>query len=135
MKEQDIIGHKIIKLDEKGRIIVPALTDVKSQDKLILEKDNNYGDGALKISDYKLYANIREKLIKLRDSNIDNMDLYRKYNYVLEQINNAIMYIALVDNQNRIQIPKNIILDLGWDTPGNLQFDGLGESFTLKKIK
>ena len=132
--EDFILGEGTIKIDGKGRIIIPAFANPEENDKVILETIKRNNEKILKIHIYKKYCDILNRFIKLRD-NSKSIKEFFKYEKEIEDICNKLNYIAILDTQHRIMIPKPLIEDLSWDKNTKIQYKGLGTSLELSQKK
>lgn len=103
---QDMIfGQKNIKIDEKGRIILPNFTYVESKDVVLLGISDNDGN-------FKMFS--KNEVVKAINNMIEEQktvnDL-KRFKFLTEQINSfqsSFLTECVVDNQKRITIPVEI---------------------------
>ena len=103
---QDMMfGQKNIKIDEKGRIILPNFTYVESKDIVLLGISDNDGN-------FKMFS--KNEVVKAINNMIEEQktvnDL-KRFKFLTEQINSfqsSILTECVVDNQKRITIPVEI---------------------------
>lgn len=103
---QDMIfGQKTIKIDEKGRIILPNFTYVESKDILLLGISDNDGN-------FKIF--LRNDIINIINGMIEEQkttDELKRFKFLTEQINgfqSSFLTECVVDNQKRVTIPVEI---------------------------
>ena len=128
-KEDNLILHKSASIDNKGRLFIPACTDVDENEKLAIKK---HDEDALAIYAYNKYEEIIDRYKVLRDSSTSAED-YEYFNNKLEETSLNFYALVITDSQRRIQIPKDVLNDLEWDAPSKVICKGAGEFILVKK--
>lgn len=129
-----ILGKGTVKIDNKGRMFIPAHTKVEENDKIILEKSSKDNDVALKLHVYQKYFDILERFKQLRD-NATSIEEFNRYEKEIEEISVKLHAIVTVDKQHRIIVPKPLVTALDFNANQELQYEGLGTSLLVSQKK
>lgn len=127
-----IIGHTLVKMDTKGRIIIPAFTKAEKDDKLVIQKTTFENDVALRLYAHNQYLVILNKLQNLRN-NATTLEEFEKWNQEISKIFFTLDSLVELDSQRRAQIPKPLLTDLNWSNDKEYQIDGLGDSLLISQ--
>jgi len=111
--EKPIVGKKIIKLDSKGRIIIPEFTGVEDFEKdfVITRFSPIEGIVCIKIQKSNQFQKRIDALKAIRESVTDPAKAEDAYQEMVELCLNAEARAALVDKQHRMQIPAKLRKD------------------------
>lgn len=129
-----ILGQGNLKIDNKGRIFIPAHTCVEENDKIILEKLTKDNEVYLKLHVYKKYIDILERFKYLRD-NATSLEDFNRYEKEIEEISRKLFAILTVDKQRRVTIPKQVISEISLNNNNELYYEGLGTSLLISQKK
>lgn len=130
--ENYIIGHADVKLDYKGRFVVPAFTKAESDDELIVKKQQVEDNFVLKIYAINEYLNILERFKALRD-NATSLEEYEKYQTKIENICQNLEFTIKIDKQKRLRISIFSLKEMNWQENQILRCDGLGTFLLVRK--
>lgn len=132
--DEMILGQGTVKLDSKGRIFIPAHTLAEENDKIILEAETNGKEATLRLHIYQKYNNILQRFINLRN-NATSLEDFLRYEAEIAQITQKLDYVAKVDSQRRMIIPKKVLSSLSWDQTKEIAYQGLGTYLELSQKK
>lgn len=127
-----IIGHTSGKIEENGRIKLPAFTKAEENDAIILEKVSSDTEIVLKLHIYQKYLDIIKRFQNLRD-NATSTEEFIRYDKEIEKICSILIHVAYIDKQRRLQLPKTFMLEINWKNGEAIEFEGLGSSLLVRK--
>ena len=129
-----IVGTKIIKLEEKGRLTMPTFTYALENDHLVLEIIKLQGETTLKFSLYNEYLGLANRLSELR-KNAKSLEEFNKYTKEIENICLTVAASSLLDKQRRFQISKQLLAEIDYKVGDELLARGAGKTLLVQKKK
>lgn len=134
MDEQGyIIGKSTGNMDAKGRIFIPSFSAFQNGTDILLKKEKTNEDNyRIKLIAFNKYLEIITRYKKLQETATAIED-YNKYEKIIEEIFRNIECICKIDNQGRINLPKQLLNDINWNPPLKVIYTGLGDSLEITK--
>lgn len=130
--EDLLIGKKIVNIDSKNRVYLPAFTKAEENDEIALTNNvDNEGTPYIKLYLLKKYKEIAARLQKLQE-NATSIAEYMHYEKEIVDICANIDTILKVDKERRILIPHEIMTINNWQKKDNLYCEGKGNYLTLR---